>query len=160
MCIRDRAYIGSAEGRLYQSQARLMAGDRVIHPVFGKGVVLRETDKSYEIEFETITGHRAVSYTHLIGNVFQDPKSQFFSGELVGEVAFACENLGYGKEAIKKRTDKTIAEMGLTYIKSRRLDVLSSGEKQKVATVSYTHLDVYKRQQYSCGFLLTIKESL
>lgn len=55
-----KAYIGSTEGRLYQSQARLMAGDRVIHPVFGKGVVLRETDKSYEIEFETITGHRDI----------------------------------------------------------------------------------------------------
>lgn len=30
----------------------------------------------------------------LVGSVFQDPKSQFFSSQLAGEVAFACENYG------------------------------------------------------------------
>ena len=30
----------------------------------------------------------------LVGSVFQDPKSQFFSSELAGEVAFPCENYG------------------------------------------------------------------
>ena len=28
-----------------------------------------------------------------VGSIFQDPKSQFFSSDLAGEVAFACENL-------------------------------------------------------------------
>ena len=30
-----------------------------------------------------------------VGSVFQDPKSQFFSSELGGEIAFACENYGF-----------------------------------------------------------------
>ena len=33
-----------------------------------------------------------------IGSVFQDPKSQFFSSELAGETAFACENYGFSAE--------------------------------------------------------------
>ena len=31
----------------------------------------------------------------IVGNVFQDPRSQFFANEVAGEVAFGCENYGY-----------------------------------------------------------------
>ena len=98
----------------------------------------------------------------IVGSVFQNPKSQFFSSELVGEVAFGCENHGFSREAIQERTDKSIETFSLSLIRKRPLDVLSSGEKQRVAIasvyamrpkvfvcdepVSYTHLDVYKRQ--------------
>lgn len=71
-----------------------------------------------------------------IGSVFQDPKSQFFSSELEGEVAFACENYGMAKQEIRKRTDEAIASLGLETLRSRPLDVLSSGEKQRVAVAS------------------------
>lgn len=71
-----------------------------------------------------------------IGSVFQDPKSQFFSAELEGEIAFACENYGMPKEEIKIRTDEAIAAFGLGSLSSRPLDVLSSGEKQRVAVAS------------------------
>ena len=71
-----------------------------------------------------------------IGSVFQDPKSQFFSSELAGEVAFACENYGMAKQEIRKRTDEAIASMGLETLRARPLDVLSSGEKQRVAVAS------------------------
>ena len=36
----------------------------------------------------------------LVGSVFQDPKSQFFSSELAGEVAFPCENYGLSTREI------------------------------------------------------------
>lgn len=71
-----------------------------------------------------------------IGSVFQDPKSQFFSSELAGEVAFACENYGMSKQEIRKRTDDAIASFGLESLCMRPLDVLSSGEKQRVAVAS------------------------
>ncbi len=71
-----------------------------------------------------------------IGSVFQDPKSQFFSSELAGEVAFACENYGMAKQEIRKRTDEAIVSMGLETLRARPLDVLSSGEKQRVAVAS------------------------
>ncbi len=71
-----------------------------------------------------------------IGSVFQDPRSQFFSSELAGEVAFACENYGMTKQEIRKRTDEAIASLGLEALRARPLDVLSSGEKQRVAVAS------------------------
>lgn len=46
-----------------------------------------------------------------IGSVFQDPKSQFFSSELAGEVAFACENCGMSTEEIRRRTMKPLLRL-------------------------------------------------
>ena len=71
-----------------------------------------------------------------IGSVFQDPKSQFFSSELAGETAFACENYGFSAEEIRDRTDDAIVSFDLNGFRSRNLDVLSSGEKQRVAIAS------------------------
>ena len=71
-----------------------------------------------------------------IGSVFQDPKSQFFSSELAGEIAFACENYGMAKQEIRTRTEEAIASLGLDALRLRPLDVLSSGEKQRVAVAS------------------------
>lgn len=71
-----------------------------------------------------------------VGSIFQDPKSQFFSSELAGEVAFACENYGLSVEEIRARTDNAITSLLLDKLRTRDLDVLSSGEKQKVAIAS------------------------
>lgn len=71
-----------------------------------------------------------------VGSIFQDPKSQFFSSELAGEVAFACENYGLSVEEIRTRTDNAITSLSLDKLRTRNLDELSSGEKQKVAIAS------------------------
>lgn len=71
-----------------------------------------------------------------IGSVFQDPKSQFFSSELAGEVAFACENYGFPVEEIRKRTDQAITDFSLDELRNQNLDTLSDGEKQRVAIAS------------------------
>lgn len=71
-----------------------------------------------------------------VGSIFQDPKSQFFSSDLKGEVAFACENYGFSNDEIRERTQKSIDTFGLNELKNKSLDVLSSGEKQKVAVAS------------------------
>lgn len=68
-----------------------------------------------------------------VGSVFQDPKSQFFSSELTGEVAFACENYGLQQQEIRHRTNSAIHTFALEPLRERELDVLSSGEKQRVA---------------------------
>jgi len=83
-----------------------------------------------------ITGMTAWEIGTIVGSVFQNPKSQFFSSELVGEVAFGCENHGFSREAIQERTDKSIETFSLSLIRKRPLDVLSSGEKQRVAIAS------------------------
>lgn len=75
-----------------------------------------------------------------VGSVFQDPKSQFFSSELAGEVAFASENYGLPKAEIRRRTDVAISTFDLDVYRNRPLDVLSSGEKQRTAIASvYAH---------------------
>lgn len=71
-----------------------------------------------------------------VGSVFQDPKSQFFSSELAGEVAFACENYGMAREEIRSRNDAAIRTFSLEYLRGRNLYILSSGEKQRTAIAS------------------------
>ncbi len=76
----------------------------------------------------------------LVGSVFQDPKSQFFSGELCGEIAFALENRGCETQEIRKKTDAVIKKTELSYLRDVGLDKISSGEKQKVAIASVLSL--------------------
>ena len=56
----------------------------------------------------------------LVGSVFQDPKSQFFSSQLAGEVAFACENYGIPHDEIVSRTDAAIRAFRLEGIRELR----------------------------------------
>jgi len=72
----------------------------------------------------------------LVGSVFQEPKSQFFSSEMNGEVAFASENCGFSGEEIRRRTDEAIRRLCLIPVRDRPLDKLSSGEKQRTAIAS------------------------
>ena len=50
----------------------------------------------------------------MVGSVFQDSKSQFFSAELAGEVAFPCENYGLSAREIRERTDAAIEAFKLS----------------------------------------------
>ena len=72
----------------------------------------------------------------MVGSVFQDSKSQFFSAELAGEVAFPCENYGLSAREIRERTDAAIEAFKLSRLKDRAVDILSSGEKQRAAIAS------------------------
>ncbi|WP_330694087.1 ABC transporter ATP-binding protein [Enterocloster bolteae] len=108
---------------------RLMNG---LAPSYFKGSI----SGSICIDDRDITGMTAWEIGTIVGSVFQNPKSQFFSSELVGEVAFGCENHGFSREAIQERTDKSIETFSLSLIRKRPLDVLSSGEKQRVAIAS------------------------
>ena len=83
-----------------------------------------------------VEGLRSWEIGGLVGSVFQDPKSQFFSTELTGEVAFACENRGMDRMEIRRRTDGALAMMGLEALQSQAVDTLSSGEQQRVAIAS------------------------
>ncbi len=76
----------------------------------------------------------------LIGSIFQEPQSQFFSSELEGEIAFACENYGYKRKEIISRTENAIEEFGLEQLRHKNIDTFSNGEKQKTAIASiYAH---------------------
>ncbi|MDR0388079.1 MAG: ABC transporter ATP-binding protein [Treponema sp.] len=88
------------------------------------------------IDGKPLCGMASWERARIIGNVFQDPQSQFFSGELADEVAFACENLGFPLAEIRRRTDDVIRDMNLEYLRHTPLDVLSSGMMQQAAIAS------------------------
>jgi energy-coupling factor transport system ATP-binding protein len=97
------------------------------------------------IDGEPVAALPSWERARLLGNVFQDPQSQFFSGELAGEIAFACENLGFPLPEIRRRTDGIIRDMNLDHLRRVPLDLVSSGTMQKVAIASVRSVspDIY-----------------
>ena len=103
-----------------------------------------------------------------VGSVFQNPRTQFFTVDTTSELAFGCENQGLPEEEIIQRVTSTAEQFGMENLLGKNIFSLSGGEKQKIACasvstsdppiivldepssnpVSYTHLDVYKRQVY------------
>ncbi len=81
----------------------------------------------------------------LVGNVFQDPRSQFFANEVAGEVAFVCENAGLSHDEIVDRVDKSVREMGIEELLGTSIYTLSYGMRQRVAICSAKAMqpDVY-----------------
>ena len=72
----------------------------------------------------------------VVGNVFQDPRSQFFAINTTDEIVLAMENRGFARERMKEQLGKVDALMGIEALLDRNLFKLSSGEKQKVAIAS------------------------
>ena len=76
----------------------------------------------------------------VVGTVFQNPRSQFFSVDTDGEIAFGPENIGLDPEEIKRRSDKVTEEMKIRDLLGKSLFELSGGEKQKIACASVSAL--------------------
>ena len=87
-------------------------------------------------------------------------------------IAFGMDNLGLAQEEIMERMEYVRDLLNLQYLRNRSVANLSGGQRQSVCIasvlamdpdilimdepvssldpVSYTHLDVYKRQIYGC----------
>ena len=65
--------------------------------------------------------------------VFQDPDDQLVMNRVEDDVAFGPENLGLGREEIADRVESSLQALGLEEIKSRLVEDLSPGQKQRVA---------------------------
>ena len=76
----------------------------------------------------------------IVGSVFQNPKSQFYTLLTDTEIVFACENLGLEKEEILRRFEQTINAFEIKKLFGKSLFTLSGGEKQKVACASVNTL--------------------
>jgi len=71
-----------------------------------------------------------------IGNVFQNPKSQFFYTDSSAEIAFGLENRGVPPEKIRQRIVTTANDLGIENLLGRNIFKLSGGEKQIIAFAS------------------------
>ncbi|MDR3070183.1 MAG: energy-coupling factor ABC transporter ATP-binding protein [Propionibacteriaceae bacterium] len=69
----------------------------------------------------------------VVGSVFQNPKAQFFTTDVLSELVFACENLGMPEELIVSRLEGVILALGLEGLRERGIFALSGGEKQALA---------------------------
>lgn len=68
-----------------------------------------------------------------VGMVFQDPEAQAVMGTVDRDVAFGPQNAGLPAEEIARRVDEALAAADATHLRGRRIDTLSSGERQRVA---------------------------
>lgn len=73
---------------------------------------------------------------NLVGSVFQDPRSQFFTTDTTSEVAFTCENMGLKRAELLRRVASASKRLDLADLLNRNIFQLSSGEKQRVAIAS------------------------
>ncbi len=69
----------------------------------------------------------------MVGSVFQDPRSQFFTTNTTAEMAFACENAAMPRPDIAERIKQTCCELSMEGLLDKDIFTLSSGEKQSVA---------------------------
>lgn len=71
-----------------------------------------------------------------IANVFQNPKSQFFSTIVEDEIALIGENFGIPQKELIHRVRRACQLLNIEHLMSAEVHKLSSGEKQKVAIAS------------------------
>ena len=76
---------------------------------------------------------------HIVGTVFQDPRSQFFTTTKDEEIAFGLQTICKSREEIKHRVEEVYAELDIEELKGKSVFELSSGQKQKQYILN--HLD-------------------
>lgn len=76
-----------------------------------------------------------------VGNVFQDPRSQFFANEVAGEIAFGCENYGVSHDEIVKRVRDAAETLRITDLLEQKVRYLSYDMRQRVANASVEAID-------------------
>ena len=76
----------------------------------------------------------------IVGTVFQNPRSQFFSVDTDGEIVFGPENIGLAPDEIRARKESISRQMKLDKLLGKSLFELSGGEKQRIACASVAAL--------------------
>ena len=68
-----------------------------------------------------------------VGMVFQDPEAQAVLGTVERDVAFGPANAGMPVTEIARCVDGALQAAGASHLRDRRIEALSSGERQRVA---------------------------
>lgn len=74
--------------------------------------------------------------TARVGFVFQDPETQGVMAEVLADVAFGPQCHGHPAAQIEPAARRALARVGAGHLIGRRLETLSSGERQRVAIAS------------------------
>lgn len=149
------SYKGTADAGLHDFSLQIHDGETVLlcgASGCGKTTILRLINglipHYYKGELSgivTVSG-RDIAKTELyelasvVGTVFQNPRSQFFSVDTDGEITFGTENIGIPPAEILRRKSDVTKEFALTPLLNKSLFALSGGEKQKIACASVSAL--------------------
>lgn len=76
-----------------------------------------------------------------VGLVFQNPDDQLFMPMIRDDIAFGPRNYGLDENAVQKRTDDSLHELGIIHLKDRSSLKLSSGEKRLAAIATVLALE-------------------
>ncbi len=71
-----------------------------------------------------------------VGSVFQDVDAQMVASMVEDELLFGLENFSVPRDEIESRVAEALKETGIPELRSRDLDTLSGGQKQKVAVAA------------------------
>jgi len=85
-----------------------------------------------------VAGHDPIAegphmLSRVVGFVFQDPEAQFVMDRVEDEIAFALENAAIPPTEMHVRVEEVLNLLDLVPLRDRTLDMLSGGEKQRVA---------------------------
>ncbi|MBO6127784.1 MAG: ABC transporter ATP-binding protein [Pseudobutyrivibrio sp.] len=148
-------YKGSEEGLLHNVSLKVVEGETLLlcgASGSGKTTIIRlingliphyyqgELKGTVLVDGYDIKSTELYDLAGVVGTVFQNPRSQFFSVDTDGEIVFGPENIGLEPDEIKRRAATVIKEMNLEKLMGRSLFELSGGEKQKIACGSVSAL--------------------
>ena len=148
-------YKGASKGLLNDVSLKIRKGETVLlcgASGSGKTTIIRLVNGliphyySGDLQGDVTVAGRDIRNTELydlagvVGTVFQNPRSQFFSIDTDGEIVFGPENIGLPPEEIKKRFADVKDEMQLQELLGRSIFGLSGGEKQRIACASVSAL--------------------
>lgn len=148
-------YKGSEEGLLNDTSLTVTNGETLLltgASGSGKTTILRLINGLIphyyqgDVEGKVTVAGREIAKTELyelagvVGTVFQNPRSQFFSIDTDGEIVFGPENIGLDPKEIQKRKEDVVEEMHIGKLLGRSLFELSGGEKQSIACASVSAL--------------------
>jgi energy-coupling factor transport system ATP-binding protein len=80
--------------------------------------------------------HEVCECARFIGLVFQDPDYQLFSQDVISELAFGPEQMGWPQKKTDQAIHDAMAWLGIAAFSERHIDELSWGERQRVAIAS------------------------
>lgn len=92
-----------------------------------------DLDGEIKLLGKNIAAYKKGELARYIGNVFQNPKDQFFCDVVEDEIALVGENLGLDSKKLKEKVEEVMDLLGIGHLRKKSIFELSGGERQKVA---------------------------
>jgi len=91
---------------------------------------------SVRVKGKDVADEELRNLSQMVGTVFQNPETQFFTLSVLNEIAFGPENLCLPREEIDRRIKDVVKTVDIEDLIKKDIMSLSGGQKQRVATAS------------------------